>query len=120
MSNENLILDLGDESDLSLEVGSVSDVSLEEQAEEDLMLEDDSEGDIELSVDGQTDLIIEDALPYSKHYQKYTGSYIVVPMLYTQRYLMTADKLMTDNVTIEPIPIAETTNVHGGTTVVIG
>lgn len=50
----------------------------------------------------------------------YTGSYTVVSALYETQTMETNGKRMTDDVTIEPIPVTTTTNPYGGQTVVIG
>ena len=49
----------------------------------------------------------------------YEGEYEVVPRLY-QQGLETRDKVMRDDVTVYEIPVAYTSNVYGGKTVVIG
>jgi hypothetical protein len=53
-------------------------------------------------------------LPY------YVGDYTVTPRLGEQVVLETAQKSMTQNVTVEQIPMYETTNLQGGKTVIIG
>lgn len=50
----------------------------------------------------------------------YEGPYNAVPRLYVGEILETKGKQMTDNVTIEPIPIWEVSNPQGGKTVTIG
>lgn len=49
----------------------------------------------------------------------YEGSYEVTPTTEEQS-LDTDGKLMTYDVTVKEIPVAEVTNSHGGTTVTIG
>lgn len=49
----------------------------------------------------------------------YTGDYNVVPKIY-QQVLETKDKVMTEDVTIEIIPLAKTINLSNGYTVTIG
>lgn len=49
----------------------------------------------------------------------YDGSYNVIPRVY-QQILDTKDKLMTDDVTVEIIPLAKTLNQSNGYTVTIG
>lgn len=50
----------------------------------------------------------------------YSGSYEVTPHVSDKQVLNTAKKLMTKNVTINPIPYSETTNSSNGKTVYIG
>ena len=49
----------------------------------------------------------------------YEGDYNVIPHVYNQT-LETKDKTMIDNITIEPIPIAQVINLKNGYTVTIG
>ena len=49
----------------------------------------------------------------------YDGSYNVIPRVY-QQVLPTKDKLMTDDVTVEVIPLAKVLNPSNGYTVTIG
>lgn len=49
----------------------------------------------------------------------YEGDYTVTPRLYDQT-LETADKVMSDDVTVYEIPVVYTSNLYGGQTVVIG
>ena len=49
----------------------------------------------------------------------YTGDYDVIPRVYEQ-ILYTKDKLMTDDVTVEVIPLTKTLNLSNGYTVTIG
>lgn len=51
--------------------------------------------------------------------EKYDGEYIVTPSV-EQQTLATADKLLTDDVTVKEIPFYEVSNNSGGTTVYIG
>ena len=50
----------------------------------------------------------------------YEGPYTVVSELYDPQTLETIGKRMTENMTVEPIPVTWTTNPYGGQTVVIG
>lgn len=50
----------------------------------------------------------------------YEGPYTVVSELYDPQTLATSGKRMTENMTVEPIPVTWTTNPYGGQTVVIG
>ena len=50
----------------------------------------------------------------------YTGDYTVTPDLIEDVVLPTANKSMTDNVTVEPVPTYEVENASGGITFVIG
>lgn len=49
----------------------------------------------------------------------YTGAYTVDP-LFTEQTLLTNGKRMTDDLTVHPIYVADTTNPQGGTTIFIG
>lgn len=49
----------------------------------------------------------------------YTGGYNVIPRVYQQK-LETKDKVMTDDVTVEVIPLAKVINLSNGYTVTIG
>ena len=49
----------------------------------------------------------------------YDGSYTVTPA-FSEQWLETKDKIMVDDVTIEPIMVSRTTNLSGGTTIYIG
>lgn len=55
------------------------------------------------------------------HYEGeiYEGDYDVTPDFTTQT-LETAQKIMTDDVTVEPIPVYRTSNPQGGKTIYIG
>ena len=50
---------------------------------------------------------------------KYTGTYVVEPRFVSQE-LLTANKMMEQNVLIEAIEVARTSNPAGGKTVYIG
>lgn len=49
----------------------------------------------------------------------YTGEYVVTPSVQEQ-ILETRNKVMSNDVTVEEIPYYETSNEHGGYTVIIG
>lgn len=51
--------------------------------------------------------------------EPYTGSYIVTPTFETQR-LATKNKLLQDDVTVDPIAVARVENPAGGKTIFIG
>jgi len=51
--------------------------------------------------------------------RKYEGPYEITPAL-TGRVLGTSGRLMTENVTVAPIPISRTVAPAGGVTVIIG
>lgn len=67
-----------------------------------------SPGDI--LIEGEFDIGSGGRLP------NYEGSYSVIPKVYEQT-LETANKSMTDDVTVEEIPYSETSNPSGGNTV---
>ena len=49
----------------------------------------------------------------------YTGNYHIIPKVDPQ-VLMTCDKVLTQDITVEGIPIYEVSNPQGGTTIIIG
>lgn len=54
-----------------------------------------------------------------KDAEKYTGPYVVIPHAHNEQTLETAQKLMTDNVTVQKVPFYDVSNTTGGTTVYI-
>lgn len=56
----------------------------------------------------------------SNAYEVYKGEHVVTPSRYDGTVLQTADKLMTDNVTVKTIPYFVTGNLSGGNTCYIG
>lgn len=56
-------------------------------------------------------------IPYGSN--RYTGEYTVTPDAYDEQVLETANKTLLDDVTVQKIPYHETTNLSGGTTIVI-
>lgn len=96
--------------------------------EDDLILE--LEADIILDIDAYDDLLLiigepeelelETVIPVAREYDTYAGPYTVIPVLNNDNVLLTKHKLMADDVTVKPIPIAEVTNPSGGWTVTIG
>lgn len=62
--------------------------------------------------------ILRGSLSMPVGYEDYTGPYAVTPKIVSQ-YLNTADKHLSHDVTIEPIPYVETDNSAGGKTVTI-
>lgn len=52
--------------------------------------------------------------------EPYRGQYEVVPKVDDSTTLETANKRMTDNVTVAPIPYSEVSNEFGGNTITIG
>lgn len=85
--------------------------------------------DVELSVEEyELDVCLEEALEVNLEtniiVQKvsgdaYEGPYDAIPSFDTQE-LLTKNKFLNDNVTVEPIPVSRTLNLSGGTTVYIG
>lgn len=53
-------------------------------------------------------------------YEKYEGDYVVIPQRGQGTVLETAEKLMSDNVTVKEIPYFVTSNLAGGKTCYIG
>ncbi len=74
-----------------------------------------AEGELEYICDGEMGIVTEVSssdIPY------YTGQYTVIPTMENQT-LETRNKVLTDDVTVKKIPMYETTNLAGGTTVYI-
>ena len=46
---------------------------------------------------------------------KYTGEYVVIPKADNEQILKTANKLMSDDVTVKKVPYFETSNQYGET-----
>lgn len=67
--------------------------------------------EIELSVDEYR--YVEEKIP------EYTGVTNVIPATFEQT-LATADLHVMNDITVEPIPYAEVSNLHGGYTAIIG
>ena len=94
---------------------ATGEVSITTDGGGDVSITDDADGDLEVISDGELGIITEvigGDLPY------YTGAYVVTPTM-EQQSLDTKDKILTNNVTIKKIPMYETTNLSGGTTVYI-
>lgn len=53
-------------------------------------------------------------------YNVYDGQYILTPLPSVDQILRTKNKLLTEDIIIEPIPYAEVSNNAGGKTVTIG
>ena len=53
-------------------------------------------------------------------FEKYTGQYEIIPLPLMQQILQTTNKVLTDDITIAPIPYAVVSNTAGGKTVTIG
>lgn len=70
---------------------------------------------------GTTLVIKSGTLPPSGDYETYSGDYSVkVPFGGDDAVLETGNKLMRDNLTVEAVNVAETTNPAGGKTMIIG
>ena len=65
------------------------------------------------------DLTMEENIILSYSGDSYTGAYNVKPD-FNGTILETENKIMTDDVTVEPIEVARVSNTSGGTTVYIG
>ena len=70
---------------------------------DDLILLMDSEDDIVLIDDSCGDIILEDANPYSQQYEIYDGETVFTPTRETQ-VVFTGNKVLLDDITINPIP----------------
>lgn len=60
------------------------------------------------------------SIPLSADANVYDGDYVVTPMIAREQVLGTAQKLLTQNVTVKKIPVFITSNPQGGETVYIG
>lgn len=69
--------------------------------------------------EGELILDFEEVIEIDHGFVPYEGPYNVIPKWYEQQ-LNTNDKSMTDNVTVEEIPLVKTGNLGGGYTVIIG
>lgn len=70
---------------------------------------------------GTTLVVKSGTLPPSGDYETYSGDYSVkVPFGGDDTVLETGNKLMRDNLTVEAVNVAETTNPAGGKTMIIG
>lgn len=76
--------------------------------------------DIVMLLDDGGDLILDSDSAVIVTYKEYEGEYTVVPILYNDQVLPTQKRLMMEDLTVKAIPIVQTTNPHGGQTVVIG
>ena len=79
------------------------------------IVSDDAEGEILLCDDGECGIIM---TVERGERETYRGNYTVTPAMEAQ-VLETKDKVMTDDVTVLEIPMYETTNLSGGTTLYI-
>ena len=70
---------------------------------EDMILLLDDLSDIVLEDDQGSDLVLEDAEPYQPGYEQYSGSTEFTPTRQAQ-IILTARKLVLENITINPIP----------------
>lgn len=52
--------------------------------------------------------------------EKYSGLYEIIPLPLMEQILQTANKVLTENVVVAPIPYATTSNSAGGYTAIIG
>lgn len=86
----------------------------------DLTLVLDDGANLTLFMDEEDTLVLEESKYSTPSLPLYEGPYVVVPILYNQQELETGNKRMSDDVIVKEIPIVETTNIHGGYTVVIG
>lgn len=57
---------------------------------------------------------------WQKDTPKYNGKYEVVPLVDSETVLMTAQKILNDNIVVKQIPYFETSNDSDGQTVYIG
>lgn len=57
---------------------------------------------------------------YIRDYDTYEGSYTVKSVFGNDYALHTEGKLLTDDITVQKIPVVSTSNLYGGRTVVIG
>lgn len=63
-------------------------------------------------VDGESGVFYEVS---AQEHDYYEGTYVVTPMVDTEQTLLTADKIMADDVTVRAIPYYETSNQYGKT-----
>ena len=94
---------------------TTGEVSVEIDGDADLMLVESADCGLEFQSDGEVGIVTE---VQSYDVPTYDGEYVVTPTM-EQQTLMTKNKMMTDNVQVKKIPLYETTNLSGGTTVYI-
>lgn len=91
-----------------------------DDSEQELVIE--GEVCLESSIDGDT--LLSDTLDgesgvfyavSAQEHETYEGAYVVIPMVDTEQTLLTADKIMSDDVTVRAIPYYETSNPYGKT-----
>lgn len=63
---------------------------------------------------------IKDAVIIYEGGEPYSGEYNVIPSTYNTQTLLTAHKILGDNVTVQKIPQFLVTNTAGGKTIIIG
>lgn len=83
-----------------------------------LILDDDTDLTLEDDYDDTSELV--DDIPHAQRYSDYTGMYVVSPLLIDEQELRTKDKRMTDNVRVLPINEQYILNQYGGITAIIG
>lgn len=116
-----VVLD-GEES-LSIEkaVGSyvvddaIGEVSITTDGGGEVFISGSADGNAEVVCDGEVGIVTE---VIGGDYPVYSGDNIVTPTM-EQQTLNTKNKILLDDVTIKKIPLYETTNLSGGTTVYI-
>lgn len=75
--------------------------------------------DLILVLDGEEELELVLSDPVGVYAPTYEGEYVVTPS-FSEQVLETNGYLMADDVTVHVIPVTQTSNEYGGTTVVIG
>lgn len=76
--------------------------------------------DVEISVSNRRKFMVMTIEKSMTPHDEYPGPYSVYPRFYMPQVLETKEKLMADNVSVEPIPVYEVSNPAGGKTVTIG
>ena len=105
------------DSDLIIDLGATCSLITGTDVDEELLSILSGELSLEHEHDGELGII---TTMHEGAYPAYTGPSIVVPKIAQEQVLETKDKTLFKNIEVTKIPIYETTNPSGGTTVYIG
>lgn len=79
-----------------------------------------TEPDIQIGVDRKWKTVGFEVNKGGAYYPEYAGPYVVDPSFYFDKKLGTYGKAMTDDVTVNHVPVFEASNPQGGKTITIG
>lgn len=95
--------------------GTVEEITITADGDAKIGITEEAEGDCLIDGDGECGIVIQVEHGERQHY---SGEYVVIPSMEDQT-LSTKEKIMDDDVEVRKIPIYETTNLSGGTTLYI-